>query len=419
MKLTELERIHVGYLDTPLEYMPNLTKELGKGKLYVKRDDMTGLAFGGNKARKLDYLVKDALDHGYNALMTFGGVQTNHGRMTVAAAVRYNMKPILVLTGPKPDYCSGNLILDRMMGADVHFIDTTAYADLPEPEKSEKTAAFLAQETEKIVAEYEKQGIHPYNVPVGGSSLVGAAGYINAIPEIMKQMKEQGIEAKYLVCGYGSMGTFGGLLAGAKYFKAPFEVIGIPVSPAYRSPEQVAEFIDKLSAEYELGIHVTPEEVRIETGTPEEPYYGIAYNVPDPVTQQYMALLARTEGLFTDPCYTGKIFHGFVDLVRSGKIPRVKTPSSCTRAVHRQSGARSIWMRLRRSSMTAKACSYTRHKTLKFPGTLSPVTKNMGPEKRVPYFLPFSAPAAGIQADMAQGFRNPAFRTGRGGGVPG
>ena len=318
MKLTELERIHVGYLDTPLEYMPNLTKELGKGKLYVKRDDMTGLAFGGNKARKLDYLVKD---HGYNALMTFGGVQTNHGRMTVAAAVRYNMKPILVLTGPKPDYCSGNLILDRMMGADVHFIDTTAYADLPEPEKSEKTAAFLAQETEKIVAEYEKQGIHPYNVPVGGSSLVGAAGYINAIPEIMKQMKEQGIEAKYLVCGYGSMGTFGGLLAGAKYFKAPFEVIGIPVSPAYRSPEQVAEFIDKLSAEYELGIHVTPEEVRIETGTPEEPYYGIAYNVPDPVTQQYMALLARTEGLFTDPCYTGKIFHGFVDLVRSGKIP--------------------------------------------------------------------------------------------------
>ena len=174
------------------------------------------------------------------------------------------------------------------------------------------------------------------------------------------------------------MGTFGGLLAGAKYFKAPFEVIGIPVSPTYRSPEQVAEFIDKLSAEYELGIHVTPEEVRIETGTPEEPYYGIAYNVPDPVTQQYMALLARTEGLFTDPCYTGKIFHGFVDLVRSGKIPEGENPSSCTRAVHRQSGARSIWMRLRRSSMTAKACSYTRHKTLKYPGTLSPVNKKYG-----------------------------------------
>ncbi len=321
MKFQDIQKVEVGYLNTPLEYMPNLTKEIGKGKLYVKRDDLTGLAFGGNKARKLDYLVKDAIDGGYNALMTFGGVQTNHGRMTVAAAVKYGMKPILVLTGAKPDYCSGNLILDRMMGADVHFIDTTALAGLPEPEKSEKTSAFLAQETAKIVAEYEAQGIRPYNVPVGGSSLVGAAGYINAIPEIMQQMKDQGIEAKYLVCGYGSMGTFGGLWAGAKYFNAPFEVVGIPVSATFRGRDQISEFIGKLSAEYELGITCTPEEIRLETGTAESPYYGVGYNIPDPVTQEYMALLARTEGLFTDPCYSGKIFRGFVDLVKTGKIP--------------------------------------------------------------------------------------------------
>lgn len=321
MKVNEIKKVEVGYLNTPLEYMPNLTKEIGKGKLYIKRDDMTGLAFGGNKARKLDYLVQDAIEDGCNALMTFGGVQTNHGRMTVAAAVKYGMKPILVLTGPKPDYCSGNLILDRMMGADIHFIDTSAYADLPEPEKSEKTAAFLAQETEKLVAEYEKQGIHPYNVPVGGSSLVGAAGYINAIPEIMQQMKDQGIKAKYLVCGYGSMGTFGGLWAGAKYYNAPFEVIGVPVSPTFRGPEQIAGFIGKLSDEYELDITCSPEEIHLATGSKESPYYGVGYNIPDPVTQEYMALLARTEGIFTDPCYSGKIFHGFVDLVKSGVIP--------------------------------------------------------------------------------------------------
>lgn len=319
MKLSELKRVPVGYLNTPLEPMENLTKLVGKGKLYVKRDDMTGLAFGGNKARKLDYLVAAALDGGYNALMTFGGVQTNHGRMTVAAAVKYGLKPILVLTGAKPDYCSGNLILDRMMGADVHFIDTSAFDGLPDAK--EKSAAYLAAETEKIVAAYEKQGIHPYNVPVGGSSVVGAAGYINAVPEIMRQMEEQGINAKYLVCGYGSMGTFGGLVAGAKYFKAPFEVIGIPVSPEFRGPEQVSAFIDQLSKEYELGVHVAPEEIRIETGPAEEPYYGVGYNIPDAVTQDYMALLARTEGIFTDACYSGKIFHGFLDLVRSGKIP--------------------------------------------------------------------------------------------------
>ena len=321
MKLAEIKKEQVGYLNTPLEEMKNLSAKLGKGKLYVKRDDMTGLAFGGNKARKLDYLVRDALDKGCNALMTFGGVQTNHGRMTVAAAVRYGMKPILVLTGPKPEYCSGNLILDRMMGADIHFIDTSAYADLPEPEKSQKTAAYLAQQTESIVAEYEKQGIHPYNVPVGGSSILGAVGYIMAIPELMQQMKDQGIEAKYLVCGYGSMGTFGGLVAGAKYFQAPFEIIGIPVSPTYRSPAQVSAFVNELSEAFELGISCTPEEIRLETGTPENPYYGVGYNIPDPVTQQYMALLAQTEGLFTDPCYSGKIFRGFVDLVESGKIP--------------------------------------------------------------------------------------------------
>ena len=141
MKLSELKRVPVGYLNTPLEPMENLTKLVGKGKLYVKRDDMTGLAFGGNKARKLDYLVAAALDGGYNALMTFGGVQTNHGRMTVAAAVKYGLKPILVLTGAKPDYCSGNLILDRMMGADVHFIDTSAFDGLPDAK--EKSAAYL------------------------------------------------------------------------------------------------------------------------------------------------------------------------------------------------------------------------------------------------------------------------------------
>ena len=113
MKLENLQRVPTGYINTPLEYLPGLTKELGKGKLYIKRDDMTGLAMGGNKARKLDYIVKYALDNGYTALMTFGGVQTNHGRLTVAAAVRYGLKPILVLKGKKPDQLSGNLLLDR------------------------------------------------------------------------------------------------------------------------------------------------------------------------------------------------------------------------------------------------------------------------------------------------------------------
>lgn len=116
MKIEEMKKAMVGYVNTPLELMPALTKELGRGRLYIKRDDMTGIALGGNKARKLDYIVQYALDNGYTALMTFGGVQTNHGRLTAAAAIRYGLKPILVLKGKKPDYMSGNLLLDRMMG---------------------------------------------------------------------------------------------------------------------------------------------------------------------------------------------------------------------------------------------------------------------------------------------------------------
>ncbi|KAF5076245.1 pyridoxal-phosphate dependent enzyme [Oscillibacter valericigenes] len=116
MKIEEMKKAMVGYVNTPLELMPALTKELGRGRLYIKRDDMTGIALGGNKARKLDYIVQYALDNGYTALMTFGGIQTNHGRLTAAAAIRYGLKPILVLKGKKPDYMSGNLLLDRMMG---------------------------------------------------------------------------------------------------------------------------------------------------------------------------------------------------------------------------------------------------------------------------------------------------------------
>ena len=119
MKIENLKKANVGYTNTPLEFMENLSKKLGKGNLYIKRDDMSGLALGGNKTRKLEYLVQFAIDNGYTALMTFGGVQTNHGRLTVAAAVKYGLKPILVLKGKKPDYLSGNLLLDRLMGADI------------------------------------------------------------------------------------------------------------------------------------------------------------------------------------------------------------------------------------------------------------------------------------------------------------
>lgn len=313
MNVDQLERCPVGQIDTPLELMSNLTKELGKGKLYVKRDDLTGIALGGNKSRKLDYLVRHALDNGYTALLTHGAVQTNHGRITVAAAVRYGLKPILILRGQKPDYLSGNLLLDRLMGADIYFVDT---ADSEGDEK----ARYLQQCTGKIVADYESRGEKVLQIPVGGQGVIGSAGYVQAVPEIMEQMKSQNITAKYLVAGYGSTGTYAGLWAGAKYYNAPFQVIGVPVQEDYHSREETAAFINEISAYYDMGFTCSPDELWLETGG-DKPYYGRGYDVPDPDTQRHIQLLAQQEGIFLDPCYTGKVFLGFVDLVRSGCIP--------------------------------------------------------------------------------------------------
>ena len=320
MRIEALKRVPAGRVNTPLEFMPRLTRELGGGRLYIKRDDLTGLALGGNKARKLDYLVQYALENGYTALMTFGGVQTNHGRLTAAAAIRFGLKPILVLKGARPDYLSGNLLLDRLMGSDLYFVDASAADALPEEEREAARQRFLDACAEKIIADYEARGDKVLSIPVGGQTIYGSAGYIQAVPELMAQLEAQDVHPKYLVVGYGSTGTFAGLWAGAKYYHAPFEVVGIPIEPDYRSPEETAAFINQLSRAFELGFTCRGEDLRLETGPAEAPYGGVGYNEPDPVTQAHIALLARTEAVFLDPCYTGKVFYGFTDLVRRGVL---------------------------------------------------------------------------------------------------
>lgn len=401
MKIESLKSVPAGYINTPLEPMPRLAAALGLTGtakfrktndtlasgltnasaddsvntseaalhcgLYIKRDDMTGLALGGNKARKLNYIVKYALDNGYTALMTFGGVQTNHGRLTAAAAIRYGLKPILVLKGKKPDYLSGNLLLDRLMGADIYFVDTSSADALPEAEQAAAKQRYVDECAARIIAEYEARGDKVLSVPVGGQTVIGSAGYIQAVPEIMAQMNAQNIRAKHLVVGYGSTGTFAGLWAGAKYYHAPFEVIGIPIEPDCRPVEETVDFINELSEYFEMGFTCRREDLHLELGfdpagsvPADSPaagygsdpnvtghsssdvtghsssavtaaiggtvgqapvgYGGVGYNEPDAVTESYIELLARTEAIFVDPCYTGKVLHGYVDLLKRGVI---------------------------------------------------------------------------------------------------
>lgn len=307
MKVETRKKLHLGEYPTPLESMDNLTRKHGNGKvkLYIKRDDIAGPAFGGNKTRKLEYIMQEALDEGYTAMLTVGGPQTNHGKTTVAAAAKLGLKPILVLGGPAPKYLSGNLTLDAMMGADIVF----AGADMPGAVKA-------------TIERYEKQGDKVYNLPAGGTAATGIAGYIMAVKEIMDQCEEQNIHPKYVVCAVGSLGTYGGLNLGVRYFNAPFQILGVPVSPKDEATWRVdtAKFLNEMSQFYEMGIHIDPAELLINNGPADAPYSGEEYNKPDPITRKAMFELAREEGIITDPTYTGKAFRGFLDMVDKGVI---------------------------------------------------------------------------------------------------
>lgn len=300
MKLEHVRKTAMALLPTPFQRMENLERELDCPGLYIKRDDLTDVGLSGNKIRKLEYLVQEAIDQGCNTLLTYGGPQTNHGRLTVAAAVRNRMKSVLVLSGEKPEYCSGNLVLDRMMGADLRF-----------------TTGDTAELAKQVIAEYEAKGDRVFEIPLGGSTEEGALGYFYMAKELMDQMDQMGVHPKYVVTGSGSQGTFCGLWLGARYFGAGFQVIPVAVNPNPPfKEEQAADLINRISRKYELGITCKPSDLEIRIRRGDVCYSGLGYNVPDAGTREAMRLLARTEAIFTDPCYTGKIFHGFVDMAQ-------------------------------------------------------------------------------------------------------
>ncbi len=302
MRIEDLKKVSLGHYPTPLEKMENLSKELGKGELTIKRDDTTGPAFGGNKTRKLEYLLQEAIDTGCTAVLTFGGTQTNHGRTTVGAAIKLGLKPILILKGEDPGYLSGNLTLDALMGADIYFV--------PE-EKDQEQAA------NEVIKKYETAGDQVYVVPMGGSNYLGAVGYIMSVKEIMEQMKAQALDIDHVVCTVGSMGTYAGMLIGAKYFNAPFDIIAVPVMPEEKD-EEVLAYANEICEHFDLDITIAKEELKIAYGPANAPYAGEEYNKPDPITREAIMMLAKSEAIMLDPTYTGKTFRGFVELIQAG-----------------------------------------------------------------------------------------------------
>lgn len=313
-----------GCFPTPLHRLNRLSEELGCN-LFIKRDDLTGMGFSGNKIRKLQYLVQDALAKGCTTLLTYGGVQSNHARQTAAVAARYGLKCILIANlkeDQPPAALSGNLLLDAILDCEVVFLNVTSIfrnaGDKRPDELEAEVAAHRRRAAEEVIRTREAAGEKIYEIPAGGSTPLGCMGYFYAVPEIMEQLSSMGQTVDYVICPSGSKGTFAGLWCGSKHFNAPFTVIGSCVSPhgdAYR--KKVCGLIDEISGAYGLGLHVAPEELRIYCSQ----YAGTAYDVPDPVTFETILYLARTEGLFADPCYSGKGFTALLELVRSGELP--------------------------------------------------------------------------------------------------
>jgi L-cysteate sulfo-lyase len=306
MQFSHFPRVPLAHLPTPLEELTILSRELGGPHLFIKRDDCTGLATGGNKTRKLEFLVGDARARGADTLITEGGVQSNHCRQTAAAAARCGMDCVLVLNRTYTTEPTGNLLLDQIFGARLAMVET-----------SEERRSAMAS----IARELRAAGKTPYVIPTGGSNGIGAIGYANALLEIEAQANERGIVIDAIVTASGSGGTQGGLEVGRKLLHSQARIIGI--SDGETRADLTAEVLRVARETVDvLGVPLvfTPNEITVY-----DEYYGEGYGIPTPAMVDAVRMLARTEGILLDPVYSGKAMAGLIDLIRKGVFTRGET----------------------------------------------------------------------------------------------
>lgn len=310
MDWKDIPRYKLANLPTPVEYLKQLSDKLNGPRIYLKRDDETGLAFGGNKVRKLEFIIADALQKKADVMITSGGIQTNHGRLTAAAAVKAGIKPVLIITNETPETYEGNVLLDKLLGAEIHFV----YPDdkhLTHQEKHSKARILGEEKVEEIKRKYESEGKNVYIVPRGGRSIPGTLGYCLASLEIYQQMVESKNHMDYIVTSVGSSSTIGGLVIGKKLFNIDTKIIGISVSrPASEIKKLVLEQAEKFIHHYNLDIEVSEEDMIVF-----DSYIGEGYAVPTEKGLQAIQTLSETESVFLDHIYTGKGMSGLIDLI--------------------------------------------------------------------------------------------------------
>ena len=295
-------RISLAQLPTPVEALRRLSEHLGGPEIYIKRDDQTGLALGGNKTRKLEFLAADALDQGCDHLITVGSPQSNHCRQTAAAASHLGLNCSLVLRGDATELFDGNLLLDKLLGAHLHWS-----GDVP--------PSMMMLE---IANELKAKGSKPYMIPRGGSNVLGATGYVLAMKELGQQMAENQINIDFIVLASSSGGTQAGAILGAKAYGFQGRILGISIDqPANELKNQIAALATATATHLGLGTVTFGDIVEVN-----DDYLGEDSVVMTKADRDAIRLVAQLEGLLLDPVYTGRAMAGLIDLIQWGAFEK-------------------------------------------------------------------------------------------------
>lgn len=306
----KIPRIRLTNLPTACNKMTNITKMLGGPDLYIKRDDVMELAHGGNKTRKLEYALAEALNNGAKAVVTQGGLQSNHVRQTVSGAAKVGLEAHVILSNPVPEMKeelmgSGNYLMDQLMGAHIYIAEDGR-----------------GPVVEKVLANLTAAGKNPYNIPAGASNGIGSMGYVNAGRELINQWNEMGINPSHIIHPTGSCGTQAGLLVGLRYFgNTTTKVVGVSVGgPAAGVLNRLRQVINETSDM----MGVSHDFIKNEDLIMQDEYYGQAYGYPTEDGVAALKLVATQEGILLDPVYTSKAMSGMLDMIKNDKLENAK-----------------------------------------------------------------------------------------------
>jgi D-cysteine desulfhydrase family pyridoxal phosphate-dependent enzyme len=297
-------RYRLARLPTPVEQLKRLSAHLGGPTIWIKRDDQTGLGLGGNKTRKLEFLLADAIDRGCDTLVTAGAAQSNHCRQTAAAAAKAGLRCELVLGGVAKDPPEGNLLLDELFGATVHWTGMER----------------RGERMEEVAAALRAAGHTPYIIPYGGSNGVGAAGYVVAMAELVGQMNSQGMKLDQCVVASSSGGTQAGMVLGKKIARFEGKVTGISIDKGERGPqpfeEEMAGIANATAERLGLDVRCSPSDFLVRYD-----YLGGGYAIVGEPEREAIRLTASLEGILLDPVYTGRAMGGLIDMIRRKEFP--------------------------------------------------------------------------------------------------